>query len=88
MEFLSNWNVFLTHKHSAFVVSILRLTIIFGRSAGRYEVDGYVYNSAEEPKILMTGKWNEFMSYQPCDMEGEPLPNTELKEVIIVLNLS
>uniref|UniRef100_A0A9I9DN37 Oxysterol-binding protein-related protein 3C n=1 Tax=Cucumis melo TaxID=3656 RepID=A0A9I9DN37_CUCME len=48
--------------------------------AGRYEVDGYVYNSAEEPKILMTGKWNEFMSYQPCDMEGEPLPNTELKE--------
>ncbi|KAG6607252.1 Oxysterol-binding protein-related protein 3C, partial [Cucurbita argyrosperma subsp. sororia] len=49
--------------------------------AGRYEVDGYVYNSAEEPKILMTGKWNESMSYQPCDMEGEPLPNTELKEV-------
>ncbi|KAG6583420.1 Oxysterol-binding protein-related protein 3C [Cucurbita argyrosperma subsp. argyrosperma] len=49
--------------------------------AGRYEVDGYVYNTAEEPKILMTGKWNESMSYQPCDMEGEPLPNTELKEV-------
>ncbi|KAG4145404.1 hypothetical protein ERO13_D05G095160v2 [Gossypium hirsutum] len=34
--------------------------------AGRYEVDGYVYNAAEEPKILMTGKWNESMSYQPC----------------------
>ncbi|OWM66782.1 hypothetical protein CDL15_Pgr010435 [Punica granatum] len=49
--------------------------------AGRYEVDGYVYNAAEEPKILMTGKWNESMSYQPCDMEGEPLPGTELKEV-------
>ncbi|XP_010262527.1 PREDICTED: oxysterol-binding protein-related protein 3A-like isoform X2 [Nelumbo nucifera] len=49
--------------------------------AGRYEVDGYVYNSAEEPKILMTGKWNESMSYQPCDLEGEPLPGTELKEV-------
>ncbi|KAG4955592.1 hypothetical protein JHK85_041972 [Glycine max] len=49
--------------------------------AGRYEVDGYVYNSAEEPKILMTGKWNESMSYQPCDSEGEPLPGTELKEV-------
>ncbi|GJR30344.1 oxysterol-binding protein-related protein 3A [Tanacetum coccineum] len=49
--------------------------------AGRYEVDGYVYNSAEEPKILMTGKWNQSMSYQPCDLEGEPLPNTELKEV-------
>ncbi|MBA0857180.1 hypothetical protein Goshw_008697, partial [Gossypium schwendimanii] len=29
--------------------------------AGRYEIDGYVYNSAEEPKILMTGKWNESM---------------------------
>lgn len=50
-------------------------------SAGRYEVDGYVYNAAEEPKILMTGKYNESMSYQPCDMEGEPLPETELKEV-------
>ncbi|XP_027347176.1 oxysterol-binding protein-related protein 3C-like [Abrus precatorius] len=49
--------------------------------AGRYEVDGYVYNSSEEPKILMTGKWNESMSYQPCDSEGEPLPGTELKEV-------
>ncbi|KAF5953755.1 hypothetical protein HYC85_006611 [Camellia sinensis] len=35
--------------------------------AGRYEVDGYIYNAAEEPKILMTGKWNESMSYQPCD---------------------
>ncbi|KAI7992879.1 Oxysterol-binding protein-related protein 3A [Camellia lanceoleosa] len=49
--------------------------------AGRYEVDGYVYNATEEPKLLMTGKWNESMSYQPCDMEGEPLPGTELKEV-------
>ncbi|KAM7262527.1 hypothetical protein ACFE04_000210 [Oxalis oulophora] len=49
--------------------------------AGRYEVDGYVYNTDEEPKILMTGKWNEFMSYQPCDGEGEPLPGTDLKEV-------
>ncbi|KAK1299163.1 Oxysterol-binding protein-related protein 3C [Acorus calamus] len=49
--------------------------------AGRYEVDGYVYNAQEEPKILMTGKWNESMSYQPCDLEGEPLSGTELKEV-------
>lgn len=49
--------------------------------AGRYEVDGYVYNAHEEPKILMTGKWNEFMSYQHCDLEGEPMPDTELKEV-------
>ncbi|RZC70661.1 hypothetical protein C5167_033796 [Papaver somniferum] len=49
--------------------------------AGRYEVDGYVYNAAEEPKILMTGKWNEYMSYQPCDLEGEPQSGTELKEV-------
>ncbi|KAF3775727.1 Oxysterol-binding protein-related protein 3C [Nymphaea thermarum] len=49
--------------------------------AGRYEVDGYVYNADEEPKILMTGKWNESMSCQPCDLEGEPLPGTELKEV-------
>jgi hypothetical protein len=47
-------------------------------------VDGYVYNAAEEPKILMTGKWNESISYQPCDLEGEPLPGTELKEVIFL----
>lgn len=50
-------------------------------SAGRYEVDGYVYDAAEESKILMTGKWNQSMSYQPCDLEGEPLPGTVLKEV-------
>ncbi|KAF5192569.1 Oxysterol-binding family protein [Thalictrum thalictroides] len=49
--------------------------------ANRYEVDGYVYNASEEPKILMTGKWSESMSCQPCDIEGEPLPGTELKEV-------
>ncbi|XP_061354238.1 oxysterol-binding protein-related protein 3A-like [Gastrolobium bilobum] len=48
--------------------------------AGRYEVDGYVYNAADEPKILITGKWNEAMSYQVCDLEGEPLPGTEPKE--------
>ncbi|KAI8021366.1 Oxysterol-binding protein-related protein 3B [Camellia lanceoleosa] len=51
------------------------------RNSGRFEVDGCVYNAAEEPKILMTGKWNESMSFQPCDMEGEPLPGTEMKEV-------
>ncbi|GJN31038.1 hypothetical protein PR202_gb19392 [Eleusine coracana subsp. coracana] len=49
--------------------------------AGRYEIDGYVYSAAEEPKIMMTGKWNQSMSYQPCDQEGEPLPGTELKEI-------
>jgi hypothetical protein len=49
--------------------------------AGRYELDGYVYSAAEEPKIMMTGKWNESMSFQPCDQEGEPLPGTELKEI-------
>lgn len=40
-----------------------------------------MYNAAEEPKILITGKWNESLSYQVCDPEGEPLPGTELKEV-------
>jgi hypothetical protein len=55
--------------------------------AGRYEVDGYVYNAAEEPKILMTGKWSESMSYQPCDSEGEPLPGTQLEEVWRVADL-
>ncbi|KAK9755245.1 hypothetical protein RND81_01G012400 [Saponaria officinalis] len=49
--------------------------------SGRYEVDGYVYDAYEEPKILMTGKWNESLSYQPCDADGEPLFGTELKEV-------
>ncbi|KAJ6992860.1 hypothetical protein NC653_016078 [Populus alba x Populus x berolinensis] len=56
--------------------------------AGRYEVDGYVYNAAEEPQILMTGKWNGSMSYQPCDMEGEPCSGTELKEGFTISGLS
>ena len=47
-------------------------------SSGCYEVDDYVYSAAEEPKIMMTGKWNEKISYQPCVAEGEPLPGTEL----------
>ncbi|GJP32712.1 hypothetical protein CLOM_g17313 [Closterium sp. NIES-68] len=49
--------------------------------AGRYEVDGYVYDSSEEPKMLITGKWNESLSYQPCDNEGEPLEGSTLTEV-------
>ncbi|CAN6320512.1 unnamed protein product [Urochloa humidicola] len=49
--------------------------------AGRYEVDGYVYSAEEEPKVLITGKWNTSMSCQQCDQEGEPLPGTELKEI-------
>ncbi|XP_047342190.1 oxysterol-binding protein-related protein 3C-like [Impatiens glandulifera] len=49
--------------------------------AGRYEVDGYVYNAQEEPKILLTGKWSESISYQLCDLDGEPLAGTEMKEV-------
>ncbi|KAF9611784.1 hypothetical protein IFM89_035769 [Coptis chinensis] len=52
--------------------------------ANRYEVDGYVYNASEEPKILITGKWNESLSCQPCDKEGEPIPGSELKEVSII----
>ena len=48
---------------------------------GRYEVDGYVYNKDEEPKIMITGKWNTSLSYQPCDVEGEPIEGTELTEV-------
>lgn len=50
-------------------------------------MDGYVYNAAEEPKILMTGKWNKSMSCQPCDQEGEPLSGSELKEVGTLLFL-
>lgn len=50
-------------------------------SAGRHEVDGYIYDKEEIPKMLVTGKWSTGLSYQPCDVEGEPLPNTELKEV-------
>lgn len=46
-----------------------------------------MYNAAEEPKMLMTGKWNESMSCQPCDQGGEPLPGTELKEVGCIYNI-
>eukprot|EP00850_Spirogloea_muscicola_P013393 SM000090S24355 [mRNA] locus=s90:517932:520825:- [translate_table: standard] len=49
--------------------------------AGRYEVDGYAYNAAEEPKYMITGKWNSTLSCQPCDAEGEPLPGSALAEV-------
>lgn len=69
------------------VLQLWFLIMSFGCRRGRYEVDGYVYSATEEPKILMTGKWNESMHYQPCDVEGEPLPGTELKEVSFI-NLS
>lgn len=37
---------------------------------------------------MMTGKWNESMSYQPCDIEGEPRAGTELKEVSVFVFFS
>lgn len=74
---------FIDHLVVTCFASGVKLKFVFCCRAGRYEVDGYVYNAAEEPKILMTGKWNQSMSYQLCDMEGEPLPGTELKEVLI-----
>eukprot|EP00246_Nothoceros_aenigmaticus_P017170 TRINITY_DN820_c0_g1_i1.p1 TRINITY_DN820_c0_g1~~TRINITY_DN820_c0_g1_i1.p1 ORF type:complete len:458 (+),score=67.58 TRINITY_DN820_c0_g1_i1:393-1766(+) len=49
--------------------------------AGRYEVDGYVYNKDEEPQILLTGKWNSSLFCQSCDMDGEPIPGSEPTEV-------
>ena len=55
--------------------------------AGRYEVDGYVYDASEEPKMLITGKWNESLSCQPCDLEGEPLEGTTLQEVLSVRSI-
>lgn len=74
---------------SAFLLLVLFFqNFLFGCRAGRYEVDGYIYNAAEEPKILITGKWNESLSYQPCDLEGEPTPGTELKEVTYLIGLS
>ncbi|RVW87402.1 Oxysterol-binding protein-related protein 3A [Vitis vinifera] len=77
------------NEHFAYDITSKLKTKFLGNSldvyplgrAGRYEVDGYVYNAAEEPKILITGKWNESMNYQPCDLEGEPLPGSEQKEV-------
>lgn len=76
--------MFINHVVVTYFASGDKFKVVFCYRAGRYEVDGYVYNAAEEPKMLMTGKWNESMNYQPCDMEGEPLPGTELKEVLIV----
>lgn len=64
-----------------------RRLCVFPRK-GRYEVDGYVYSKDEEPKIMVTGKWNSSMRYQPCDVEGEPLPGTDLKEVSFLLSPS
>ncbi|XP_057864857.1 oxysterol-binding protein-related protein 3A isoform X1 [Cryptomeria japonica] len=49
--------------------------------AGHYKVDGHVYDSKEERKLLMTGRWSVSLSYQPCDTKGLPLPGTNLKEV-------
>ncbi|KAD0079196.1 hypothetical protein E3N88_44814 [Mikania micrantha] len=38
-----------------------------------------MYILLEEPKILMTGKWNTSMSYQPCDWMGSPFQELTLK---------
>lgn len=48
---------------------------------GRNDIDGYVYNKDGESKLLISGNWSKSMSCQPCDVEGEPLDGTELKEV-------
>ncbi|AES70416.2 oxysterol-binding protein, putative [Medicago truncatula] len=46
---------------------------------------GRVYNSSEELKILITGKWNEAFRYQVCDPEGEPLQELNSKRLAVQL---
>lgn len=67
---------------------IIKLHFLNSCRKGRYEVDGYVYNKDEEPKIMITGKYNASLSCQPCDVEGEPIQGTELKEVSVSLSTS
>ncbi|KAG1339236.1 putative Telomere-binding protein 1 [Cocos nucifera] len=81
LEYARSYVSLALYLQSCYALNLLSVDSANGGRAGRYEVDGYVYDAEEEPKILMTGKWSESMSCQPCDHEGEPLPGTELKEV-------
>jgi hypothetical protein len=54
---------------------------------GRNDIDGYVYNKDGESKLLMTGNWTKSMSCQPCDVEGQAIDGTELKEVRSLMSL-
>jgi len=38
--------------------------------AGRYEVDGYVYSAEEEPKIMITEKWNKMFGSRHQECKG------------------
>ena len=38
--------------------------------------------------MLMTGNWTKSMNCQPCDVEGEPIDGTELKEVRSLISLA
>mmetsp|Transcript_33884 Transcript_33884/g.74115 ORF Transcript_33884/g.74115 Transcript_33884/m.74115 type:complete len:452 (-) Transcript_33884:116-1471(-) len=49
--------------------------------AGRFTVAGTAFSSDGEPKLAITGMWNERLCYSPCDAEGAPLngePEIEL----------
>ena len=49
--------------------------------AGRYEVDGFAAEADGTKKLRVYGKWNEFMSFEPVDAEGEVLPDSEATDM-------
>ena len=49
--------------------------------AGRYEVDGFATDADGTKKLRVYGKWNEFMSFEPVDAEGEVLPDSEATDM-------
>jgi len=45
--------------------------------AGRYEINGYVYDEHDVPKLQLVGKWNSYLDCVECDEEGNAIPDAE-----------
>jgi len=60
---------------------ILEFTACGWFGYGRYEFAGYVTDVDDKKRIKLSGKWNAYCDMVPCDEEGNPVPDAQLKRL-------
>eukprot|EP00878_Enallax_costatus_P012049 GHUV01012581.1.p1 GENE.GHUV01012581.1~~GHUV01012581.1.p1 ORF type:complete len:392 (+),score=137.95 GHUV01012581.1:531-1706(+) len=45
--------------------------------SGQYEFDGFVLDAEGNAKGIMSGKWNSFVDWSPCNPDGTPIEGAE-----------
>ncbi|EFJ40057.1 oxysterol binding protein [Volvox carteri f. nagariensis] len=48
---------------------------------GRYQFEGFVYDKEGNKRVMLTGKWNQYVDAVRCDFSDAPLPGAEVRRL-------